>query len=404
MSQTRRPEGSLRGLDGRRQRRAPGRHVRRVSRRGRLAGQHRREALDRHGVADDERGRGHRPGLRAADPDLVHGRDERRLAQGRRQRQHRDPPAHGDQHDVDAARDLGLGGRHRGQRCARSPRRSRSRSTLAGKPLVAFLGFAQTGIVDVTDTPALRDGTLQVYVKQWTGSAWDFVGSDLTGGGASNAVSFAVDPTSFVHYADTPSLAVDSTGAPVVAFIYNTLIDDAPAGNSRRLRGPLDGRGVGGAGRRRSRRRQPGRAGRPGRHQQQRRRLVQPVAGRRLHGHQWTARAGVGGRAAGRRRLRVGARVERRGRLGRAGRLGQRQRLHADRHRRTCSRRSRSTRAGRPRGRSSPGKAGPIRRRRLRSSCGAGTAPMRGRRWGSTPPAATASAPPRSRPSRRRWR
>ena len=103
---------------------------------------------------------------------------------------------------------------------------------LTGKPLVAFLGFAQTGIVDVTDTPALRDGTLQVYVKQWTGSAWDFVGSDLTGGGASNAVSFAVDPTSFVHYADTPSLAVDSTGVPVVAFIYNTLIDDSPASNS----------------------------------------------------------------------------------------------------------------------------------------------------------------------------
>ena len=103
---------------------------------------------------------------------------------------------------------------------------------LTGKPLVAFLGFAQTGIVDVTDTPALLDGSLQVYVKQWTGSAWDFVGSDLTGGGASNALSFAVDPTSYGHYADTPSLAVDGTGAPVVAFVYNTLIDDAPASNT----------------------------------------------------------------------------------------------------------------------------------------------------------------------------
>src|SRR4029453_13010278 len=49
-----------------------------------------------------------------------------------------------------------------------------------GKPLVAFLGFAQTGVLDVTDTPAVREDTLQVYVKQWTGSAWDFVGSDLT--------------------------------------------------------------------------------------------------------------------------------------------------------------------------------------------------------------------------------
>jgi hypothetical protein len=101
-----------------------------------------------------------------------------------------------------------------------------------GKPLVAFLGFAQTGVLDVTDTPAVREDTLQVYVKQWTGSAWDFVGSDLTGGGASNAVSFAGDPTSFVHYADTPSLVVDSDGRPVVAFTYVTLFDDEPFGNS----------------------------------------------------------------------------------------------------------------------------------------------------------------------------
>ena len=101
-----------------------------------------------------------------------------------------------------------------------------------GKPVVAFLGFAQTGVVDVTDTPAVRDGTLQVYVKQWTGSVWDFVGSDLTGGGASNAVSFAVGPTSFVHYADTPSIVADSTGALVVAFTYTTLIDDESFGNA----------------------------------------------------------------------------------------------------------------------------------------------------------------------------
>ena len=96
----------------------------------------------------------------------------------------------------------------------------------SGKPVVAFLGSPQTGVVDVTDTPAVVENTLQVYVMQWTGSAWVFVGSDFIGGGASNAVSFAVDPVTYLHYADAPTLAVDSTGAPVVAFTYNTLIDD----------------------------------------------------------------------------------------------------------------------------------------------------------------------------------
>ena len=35
-----------------------------------------------------------------------------------------------------------------------------------------------------------------------------------------------------MHYADTPSIVVDSTGAPVVAFTYATLIDDEPFGNA----------------------------------------------------------------------------------------------------------------------------------------------------------------------------
>src|SRR5262249_4964019 len=90
----------------------------------------------------------------------------------------------------------------------------------SGQPLVAFLGLAQTGVNDVTDTPAVLQDSPQVYVKQWTGTSWDFVGSDLTGGGASNAVSFAVDPINFGHYADSPVLVVDSTGKPVVAFVY----------------------------------------------------------------------------------------------------------------------------------------------------------------------------------------
>lgn len=103
----------------------------------------------------------------------------------------------------------------------------------SGNPIVAFLGLAQSGVVDVTETPALIDGTAQVYVRRWTGSAWEFVGSDFAGGGASNAVSFVTAAgDTILHDADSPSLTVDDAGAPVVAFTYFTTIDGAPSGNT----------------------------------------------------------------------------------------------------------------------------------------------------------------------------
>ncbi len=102
-----------------------------------------------------------------------------------------------------------------------------------GNPMVAFLGLAQSGVVNPTETPALIDDTSQVYVRRWTGSAWEFVGSDFTGGGASNAVSFVTAAGSTIlHDADSPSLTVDDTGAPIVAFTYFTTIDGGTSGNT----------------------------------------------------------------------------------------------------------------------------------------------------------------------------
>ena len=270
-----------------------------------------------------------------------------------------------------------------------------------GKPLVAFLGFAQTGVVDVTDTPAVLDGTLQVYVKQWTGSAWDFVGSDLTGGGASNAVSFAVDPTSFVHYADTPSIVVDSTGAPVVAFTYTTLIDDEPFGNADVYAVRWNGAAWVALGPAVPAGDSPAGQGGAGWNQQQRRRVVQPVAGRRHRAGRlalaWEDESATGDIYVW---VRVWNGVDAWNELagsasgsgftgtGTANVLPQ---IAVDT-------------SGRALGPSSPGRAGSISRRRRRSSCCAGTAPTRGRKWGSTRRAVTASARRRSRPSRRRWR
>ncbi len=103
----------------------------------------------------------------------------------------------------------------------------------AGNPLVAFLGLATNGIVDPDVTPAILDGTIQVYVRRWTGSAWEFVGSDFAGGGASNAVSFVTGGGSTIfHDVDGPALSVDNTGAPVVAFTYSTMIDGLPQANT----------------------------------------------------------------------------------------------------------------------------------------------------------------------------
>ena len=102
-----------------------------------------------------------------------------------------------------------------------------------GQPVVALLASAVTGIVDVTSTPAIIDGLLQVYVRRWTGSAWEFVGSDFTGPGASNAVSFdSAVVGSVLHSAETPALTIDTTGAPVVAFAYVTQVGDTLAANT----------------------------------------------------------------------------------------------------------------------------------------------------------------------------
>ena len=92
-----------------------------------------------------------------------------------------------------------------------------------GFPVVAFLAEAQSGTTEVTPTPAIIQDSLQVYVRRWNGTAWEFLGSDFTGAGASNAVSFdsATDGT-VLHSAETPTLTIDSTGAPVVAFAYVT--------------------------------------------------------------------------------------------------------------------------------------------------------------------------------------
>ena len=104
-----------------------------------------------------------------------------------------------------------------------------------GRPIVAFLAGAVTGITNVSFTPALIDTTLQVYVRRWDGSAWQFVGSNFTGGGASNALSFkgtfGSDTVDLTHSVDMPTLTLDSSGAPVVAFEYVTQFADLHVDN-----------------------------------------------------------------------------------------------------------------------------------------------------------------------------
>ncbi len=107
----------------------------------------------------------------------------------------------------------------------------------SGNPIVAFLGVAETGILEMT-TPAIVDSTFQVYVRRWTGTAWEFVGGGFagddgfSGGGASNARSFTSPLGDIIHDADTPSLAVDEHGEPVVAFTYYTSIAGSPVANT----------------------------------------------------------------------------------------------------------------------------------------------------------------------------
>ena len=102
-----------------------------------------------------------------------------------------------------------------------------------GNPVVAFVAAAVTGVVDVSATPAIVDDTLQIYVRRWTGTAWEFVGSDATGGGASNAVSFDTPIGSILHSAEAPALTIDAvSGQPVVAFAYVTAINGERQSNA----------------------------------------------------------------------------------------------------------------------------------------------------------------------------
>src|SRR5205814_10560747 len=108
------------------------------------------------------------------------------------------------------------------------------------QPTIAFLAAAQTGTTEVTGTPAIIQDTLQVYVRQWNGMDWVFLGGDFSGtdgfagGGASNAVSFdSATVGSVLHSAETPTLTIDTTtGAPVVAFAYVTQVNDTLADNT----------------------------------------------------------------------------------------------------------------------------------------------------------------------------
>src|SRR4029077_7575700 len=68
----------------------------------------------------------------------------------------------------------------------------------------------------------------QVYAVQWDGLAWNYLGSDATAPGATNALSFAIPGAgqSVCHAAIMPDVAVDSNGLPVVVFVYTTGSND----------------------------------------------------------------------------------------------------------------------------------------------------------------------------------
>jgi hypothetical protein len=99
-----------------------------------------------------------------------------------------------------------------------------------GRPVIAFDAFTTNDVLlDAGESAVLG---AQVYVKRWTGSAWQFVGSDLAGGGASNALSFTYNEqdqgggfflfdTAF-HGAWQPSIALVPNGELVVAFVYRS--------------------------------------------------------------------------------------------------------------------------------------------------------------------------------------
>lgn len=107
------------------------------------------------------------------------------------------------------------------------------------QPGVAFLAAAETSTTEVTSSPAIIQDTLQVYVRRWNGSAWEFLGGDFsgadgfTGGGASSAVSFdSATVGSVLHWAEAPALTLDDNGTPVVAFAYATWVGDLLADNT----------------------------------------------------------------------------------------------------------------------------------------------------------------------------
>ncbi|HTO10186.1 MAG TPA: hypothetical protein VMQ51_01345, partial [Candidatus Binatia bacterium] len=74
------------------------------------------------------------------------------------------------------------------------------------KPAVAIDTLAQTGLP--TGSHGVVQGTHQIYVLRFNGTAWEYLGGDpTTGGGASNAVSLFVDGTNYAtHEASSPSL------------------------------------------------------------------------------------------------------------------------------------------------------------------------------------------------------
>lgn len=89
-----------------------------------------------------------------------------------------------------------------------------------GNPVLAFAAPAQTGVF--APEAGILAGSRQVYVKRHQpATGWQYLGSDpFAGGGASNATSFPAGTGYVSHAAGSPSLTVDTQGAPVVAFVY----------------------------------------------------------------------------------------------------------------------------------------------------------------------------------------
>ena len=99
---------------------------------------------------------------------------------------------------------------------------------LAGNPIVVFDALPLGASDCVLDGGVGLTGE-QVYAVQWDGVAWTYLGSDASGPGASNALSFAIPGAgqSVCHSAIMPTVAVDGSGLPVVIFVYTTSSNDA---------------------------------------------------------------------------------------------------------------------------------------------------------------------------------